>query len=310
VGYYKQPPARFFAEEEGGANLLFSEPESLDDSIEPVELPTLMEPYSLSYFGDESNLIFAEPASIVEELIEEVELPASYSLTHLGKGSNLIFSEPELTVDSFEPVELPTPSNTGFLSCFEEGSSLMSVELPTPFNSRSHHSNSPTSIPKSLSLPQSFSEPARLRNIEARPHPKSSPRAVTTHSDPSPSPPPVAGDSSSKHKCPCGHEPSGKEVYKSSNLKRHQETMKCHRFSPYRRLEPPRLFQCPFPGCDKDYTRSDNLRAHQKKKQHLLEVELLRTSSLSLQQESDHCVTFWSGIDIKKTQVGRGDDWK
>jgi hypothetical protein len=287
VGHYKQRPVRFFEEEEeGGANLLFSEPESLDDSIEPVELPTCADTYALNYFGEESNSMFSEPESIIENPVEAVELPTSYSLTYFEERSNLICSEPEFMVDSVKPAELPTSSNVYFASCFENGPSLMPVELPTPFNAYSHHFKSPASIPRSLSLLQRVSDPARPRDIEAQHHPKRSPRSATTHSDPS-SPPPIANDTLSKYKCHCGHEPSGKEVYKSSNLKRHQETTKCRRYLPYRRPDPPKLFQCPFPGCDKDYTRSDNLRAHQKKKRHFLEVELLRTSSLSRQPESD-----------------------
>lgn len=83
-------------------------------------------------------------------------------------------------------------------------------------------------------------------------------------------------NSVSKYKCYCGFEPSasGKDAYKSSNLKRHQESKACRRYSPYKRPEPREPVYCRFPGCGKKYGRSDNLRAHQKNKEHFLEYKM------------------------------------
>lgn len=55
--------------------------------------------------------------------------------------------------------------------------------------------------------------------------------------------------------CICGIEFQGKEPNKNSNLKRHQETCP----TVLNNLPAPKKFKCNFPGCEKRYTRSDNL---------------------------------------------------
>jgi hypothetical protein len=123
----------------------------------------------------------------------------------------------------------------------------------------------------------------RSSSIEARLHAESLPQPLTTI--PSPSPPPIAKGFPSKYKCPCGFEPSGKEVYKHANFKRHQETTKCRRFSPYGRPERIKPYQCHYPDCGKSYSRSDNLRAHQRTKVHSLVWQLAEGGSFPQQSE-------------------------
>jgi len=57
----------------------------------------------------------------------------------------------------------------------------------------------------------------------------------------------------------CGYEPKGTEANRKSNFKRHQES-----------CQQPKRHVCSHPHCGKTFTRSDNLRVHQNKKQHFL----------------------------------------
>jgi hypothetical protein len=246
-------PLRFL--EEGEADMMFLEPESLEESMEPVELPTSSNEYSLTYFGDRSSLIISELESIGES-IEPAELPTANtsSLGHLDTASFLFQ----------ERVELPTSSNAPFPSFV-----------------------SPSPNPRSFPLPQSFSKPAGFPGLGARLNPICSPWSAATLSGHFSSAPSAPRNPSSKYKCPCGFEPSGKEVYKASNLKRHKDTRNCRRFSSNKRPETTKLFPCPYPRCGKEFTRSDNLRVHQKKKSHFLEIELSYIGAPRWQPEVD-----------------------
>ncbi|KAH6666895.1 hypothetical protein B0J14DRAFT_659463 [Halenospora varia] len=94
-----------------------------------------------------------------------------------------------------------------------------------------------------------------------------SPTARTTyHELPSPS--------SKQYKCTCGYEPKGKDINKPSNFKRHKTTRNCRRHSPYHRNDSIKPFKCNYQGCTKSYTRSDNLKAHQRNKKHIYLAEL------------------------------------
>lgn len=254
AGYCKVSPVRFF--EDGEADLMFSEPESLEDSTEPVELPTLFNDYSLTYFGD---------------------------------GSNFMISELDSVGESIEPAELPTSFNTSSLGHLDTASMLFPEKGALPISSNAFFPSfvSPNPNPQSFLLPQSFSKPARSRDIEARIDSKYSPRSGGTLSGPSSSTPPAPREPLLIYKCACGFEPSGKEVYKASNLKRHQNTRNCRRFSPYKRPETTKCFPCPYPGCSKEFTRSDNLRFHRKKKGHFLEIEWLDIGAPRCQPEVD-----------------------
>jgi hypothetical protein len=65
-----------------------------------------------------------------------------------------------------------------------------------------------------------------------------------------------------RYKCHCGFTPSGEERWKASNLRRHKRTQ-----------HPPdsgkKIWKCQFPGCSSEFTRSDNLRSHQKSRGHI-----------------------------------------
>ena len=71
----------------------------------------------------------------------------------------------------------------------------------------------------------------------------------------------------------CDHEPKGKVTHRISNLKRHRST--CPKFSPSAIHHRPH--KCNHPGCPKRFTRSDNLRVHQKKMGHdpIYEMEVM-----------------------------------
>lgn len=241
AGHCKVSPVRFF--EETNANLMFSEPESLEESTKPVELPTSSNDFSLTSFGDGSCQMLSELEPIVES-IKPVELPTAFNVSPLGHCDTASFLFQER-------VELPTSSYASFPSFI-----------------------SPSPNPPSLHLPQSSSKQAGSPSIEDRLHPTCSPWSAETLSGPSSSAPPAPRNPSSRYKCPCGFEPRGKDIYKASNLKRHQNTRNCRRFFPYKRPETTKCFPCPYPRCGKEFTRSDNLRVHQKEKRHVLEIEL------------------------------------
>jgi hypothetical protein len=254
AGHCEVSPLRFF--EGGETDMMFLEPESLEESMEPVELPTSSNEYSPTYFGDRSKLTISELESIGE---------------------------------SIEPAELPTAFNTNFLGYLDTASYLFQdrVELPTSSNASFPSSVSPSPNQRSFHLPQSFSKPAGSPGIGARRHPICSPWSAETLSDPSSSTPSAPRNPSSKYKCPCGFEPSGKEVYKASNLKRHKTTRNCRRFFRNKRPETTKSFPCPYPRCSKKFTRSDNLRVHQKQKSHFLEIDLSYIGAPRWQPEVD-----------------------
>jgi hypothetical protein len=260
--YYEKLPFRFLAD--GGENLIFSEPESMEEHVHPAELPTSVNANPLNWLGEESGLIVSEPEAM-EELIQPVELPTSSnasSFAHFEGGPNWMFM-PELIGDPVTPAEMPTYSNK-----------------------YSPHFNSAASIPKCFPAQHGTSEAIQSQYIEAQIPPKRSPPHSTGLCDPSS--PPVSIAPQSKYKCSCGFESSGKELYKSSNFKRHQSTKSCQRqrVSHYKRPGTTKSWPCPYPGCRKKFTRSDNLRVHQKKKRHGLEIELLPAGSFSLQPEA------------------------
>ena len=66
-----------------------------------------------------------------------------------------------------------------------------------------------------------------------------------------------------RYKCHCGFTPVGEEKWKASNLRRHKKTQ-----------HPPDIgkkpWKCQYPGCISEFTRSDNLRSHQKARSHAL----------------------------------------
>jgi hypothetical protein len=67
-------------------------------------------------------------------------------------------------------------------------------------------------------------------------------------------------------RCRCGYEPKGKGGNKTHNYKRHKKTC----------MKPlVRKAICGHPGCDKRYTRSDNLKVHQKAKKHRPDIDLV-----------------------------------
>jgi hypothetical protein len=73
----------------------------------------------------------------------------------------------------------------------------------------------------------------------------------------------------SKYRCHCGYEPEGKEQWKASNLRRHKRTQ--HSFQ--------LKLSCNYPGCSSIFTRSDNLRSHQREKEHATEIIFVQSSS-------------------------------
>jgi hypothetical protein len=76
---------------------------------------------------------------------------------------------------------------------------------------------------------------------------------------PSPSPSPTTD----KHHCHCGYVPSGEEKWKASNLRRHKRTQ-----HPELKGGEAKVYKCRFAGCKSTFTRSDNLRSHQRDKGH------------------------------------------
>ncbi len=255
---HEKPALRFFTE--SGVSMMFSEPEPMGESIEPMELPTFANTHCRNWFGEVSGSVFSEPEAMEEpaELIA-ANLPISPSapqLPYLLDELNARVPMIELMGDSVQPVELPSHSKSHF--------------------SQRNEALKSTKEPLCMGIPP--------WNTGAQILSKLSPIPLTGLSDPSP--PPVSKDPSSKYKCSCGFEPTGKEVYKPSNLKRHQSTRACRRFSPYQRSETTKSWQCPYPDCPKRFTRSDNLRVHQKQKRHFIEVEL-RTGPFLLRPDSN-----------------------
>jgi hypothetical protein len=70
---------------------------------------------------------------------------------------------------------------------------------------------------------------------------------------------PNASIASASYRCHCGYEPAGEEKWKASNLRRHKRTQ--HPVEV-------KIHACKYPGCTSTFTRSDNLRSHQRDKGH------------------------------------------
>jgi hypothetical protein len=70
---------------------------------------------------------------------------------------------------------------------------------------------------------------------------------------------PNAPITSASYRCHCGYEPAGEEKWKASNLRRHKRTQ--HPVEV-------KIHNCKYPGCTSTFTRSDNLRSHQRDKGH------------------------------------------
>ncbi|KAH8687875.1 hypothetical protein BGZ60DRAFT_394712 [Tricladium varicosporioides] len=80
--------------------------------------------------------------------------------------------------------------------------------------------------------------------------------------------------------CGCGYVPRGKDANKSSNLKRHQSACQSdRRQTPYnlgrRNPKLKRPHKCSYSNCRRSYTRSDNLKVHQRNKNHTPVAELM-----------------------------------
>ena len=87
--------------------------------------------------------------------------------------------------------------------------------------------------------------------------------SASTSRDPTPPPHNNSGiltpASSLKYRCHCGYEPEGEEKWKASNMARHKRIQHATR-----------KYTCGFRGCKSTFTRSDNLRSHQRDKGHVL----------------------------------------
>ena len=87
----------------------------------------------------------------------------------------------------------------------------------------------------------------------------------------------------SKYRCHCGYEPEGAEKWKASNLRRHKRTQHSVEL---------KLYSCNHQGCTSTFTRSDNLRSHQREKGHGAEITFAQSSSRALDVENKAGETF------------------
>jgi hypothetical protein len=110
--------------------LMFSEPESLEESTKPVELPTSSNDFSLTSFGDGSCQMLSELEPIVES-IEPVELPTAFNASPLGHCDTASFLFQER-------VELPTSSYASFPSFISPSPNPPSLHLPQSSSTSSH----------------------------------------------------------------------------------------------------------------------------------------------------------------------------
>lgn len=111
--------------------------------------------------------------------------------------------------------------------------------------------------------PKLFDQTFSSTNSSMLPLPPSIPPAPTNFSrapsrNTSRSTTPTAA--SAKYKCHCGYEPNGEERWKASNLARHKRTQHPQDVG--------RKWRCGWRGCTSEFTRSDNLRSHQRDKGH------------------------------------------
>ncbi|KAF8861254.1 hypothetical protein BDZ45DRAFT_687827 [Acephala macrosclerotiorum] len=86
------------------------------------------------------------------------------------------------------------------------------------------------------------------------------------------------------YKCrfgPCTFQPTGKRAYHKRILQRHQE--RCF-YSPLPRDKKP--CKCTFPGCNKKFSRSDNLNAHRKASGHMVQRTFGQDPSEDLGEEA------------------------
>lgn len=179
--------------------------------------------------------------------VHNIENNMTQGSTYLGEpSSSFKFPESDSMEDYSEKVDLPASYGVSFPRYCSANLGLAGFAFPSNVSESARSSNSPV-----------HSEYSWCSGY---------PTGIETLSGYS-SPEPTLRESSSMYKCSCGFEPAGTDIYKSSNLKRHQKARICSQFSPYKRPETKRAYQCPYSGdgkeiriCKKQFTRADNLR--------------------------------------------------
>ena len=203
-----------------------------------------------------------------------------------GYGSDVLCSEPE-EVDSF-------PISEAF------------TKAPA-FNDRFYWHPNPSDLgihPGDMSSAPLVSKSAHYAAITAQSPPRAltpssgrihRPMALSPHSHPTPF------NSKSKYQCECGHNPSGIEAYKRSNLKRHRETA-CS----WHLVDSRERHKCNFLDCVKSYSRRDNLLDHQRKKNHRNTLDFVMSTSPSF-SESDWEICEMEGSEVRPLKRRRTD---
>jgi hypothetical protein len=135
-----------------------------------------------------------------------------------------------------------------------------SHEFDDTFTYQSQHDSSATFDPRtqSQSLEKPFTSSFPFSQIPASTSSTSHNALATSHSR-STTPKSQPG-SNSKYRCHCGYEPNGEERWKASNYARHLRTQHSQ--------DNGRKWRCGWRGCTSEFTRSDNLRSHQRDKGH------------------------------------------
>lgn len=178
--------------------------------------------------------------------VHNIENNMAQGSTYLGEpSSSFKFPESDSMEDYSEKVDLPASYSVIFPRYCSANLGLAGFTFPSKVSESARSSNSPVHSEYSWC--------------------SGDPTGIETLSRYS-SPEPTLRESSSMYKCSCGFEPAGADIYKSSNLKRHQRARNCSQFSPYKRPETKKAYQCPYSGdgneiriCKKQFTRADNL---------------------------------------------------
>jgi len=157
-----------------------------------------------------------------------------------GTMENMTAEDLQTNIDTFNfDAELPFDGNTDFEELFGVQSGTTTPFCNVPLQQIQH-----TQIPSSQNTYHSDYQAPPSR-------------------DPTPPPEKTSGTQTlamgSKYRCHCGYEPEGEEKWKASNMARHKRIQHATR-----------KYTCGFRGCKSTFTRSDNLRSHQRDKGHVL----------------------------------------
>lgn len=269
-----------------------------------VEVTTVNESSFPNIASDDGDILDGFDFDLFEQdandaLLNDENLEALFPTSSLSNGGVYQYqpSEQHLIVPQQQHQQLMPPQNLVVPQPKQQ-----QLMAPSPF--------SPTSTASQFSSNISTPFPSHSRT----PHPPTnlfSPLALLPTSR-QPSTPPLhqALSQSSKasqvnYTCRiCGYIPTGEDKWKASNLRRHKRTQ--HPVEA-------KTYPCPFLGCESTFSRSDNLRDHQRRKGHEVRglgrggVGVVRNGSSSTARPQQQISEEAGGFDGAMSRDGVGN---